>query len=88
MCSSDLGQGRATFRHDRFRTAGRDILPADANDELGHAWAIAYSVPLQKRFTLVVEVLRVASNRSARGLIGAAPHLVENSLGVELRRTF
>jgi len=27
-------------------------------------------------------------NRGTRSLIGAAPHLVENSLGVELRRTF
>jgi hypothetical protein len=88
LLSGPLGPGRATLRHDRFRTAGRDVLPADPNDELGHAWAIAYAVLLPNRFTLVAEVLRVASNRGARSLIGAAPHLVENSLGVELRRTF
>jgi len=88
LLSRPLGPGLATLRHDRFRTVDRDILPVDANEERGQAWAIAYSVPLPNKFRLVTEVLRVDSNRRARSLIGATPRLIENSLGVELRRAF
>ncbi len=88
LLSRPLGPGHATLRHDRFRTVDLDNLPADANGERGNAWALAYSVPLRHRFTLVAEVLRVDSNRMARSLIDATPRLIENSLGVELRREF
>jgi hypothetical protein len=88
LLSRPLGPGLATLRHDRFRAVDRDILPADANGERGTAWAMAYSVPLPNRFSLVAEILRVDSNRAARSLVGAAPRLVENSLGIELRRVF
>ncbi len=88
LVSRPLGPGHATLRHDRFRTVDLDILPADANGERGNAWALAYSVPLRHRFTLVAEVLRVDSDRVARSLIGATPRLIENSLGVELRWEF
>lgn len=88
LVSRTMGPGLATLRHDRFRTDDRDILPADANDERGHAWAIAYSVPLRMQFRLVAELMRVDSNRPARSLIGSTPHRLENSLAVELRWAF
>ncbi len=88
LASRTLGPGLATVRHDRFRSDGRDILPADTNDERGHAWAIAYGVPLPMNFRLVAELLRVDSNRTARNLINSSPHRIENSLALELRRAF
>ena len=88
LVSRTLGPGLVTLRHDQFRTQENDIFPADANGERGHAWALAYRLPLPHRFTLVAEALRVESDRAARSLIGAAPHKVERSLGVELRREF
>jgi hypothetical protein len=88
LVSRKFGSGLVTLRHDRFRTGENDMLPADANGERGHAWSLAYRIPLPRRFTLVAEALRVESDRPARSLIGVTPHLVERSLGVELRRAF
>jgi hypothetical protein len=88
LASRPLGPGIASIRSDHFHTRDLDMLPSDANQERGHAWAMAYSFPLRRNLRLVAEVLRVDSNRSARSLIGMAPRRVEDSLGIELRRAF
>ena len=88
LASRALGAGLATVRYDWFRTSDRDILPQDPNAERGHAWALAYSLPLRHSLTLVAEALRVASNRAARSQIGQDPRQIENSLELELRWAF
>lgn len=88
LAAHPLGPGTATLRHDQFRARDRDMLPDDANGERGHAWALAWSVPLPRDFTLLVEALRVRSNRPARALIGDGPRRTESSLALELRWAF
>ena len=89
LASHPLWRGRATVRYDWFRTTDRDIMPLpDPNGESGHAWALAYSLPLHHSLTLVAEALRVDSTRAARALIGETPHRKEDSLAVELRWAF
>lgn len=88
LAAHPLGPGTATLRHDRFRTRDRDIIPEDANGERGHAWALAWSVPLPHEFTLVAEALRVKSNRPARALISEISQKTEDSLALELRWAF
>ncbi len=87
--SHALGPGSATLRYDWFKTTDRDIMPLpDPNGESGHAWALAYSLPLPHSLTLVTEALRVDSRRDARPLIGEAPRRKEDSLSLELRWAF
>lgn len=88
LASRRVGPGHVTVRHDWFRTQDRDLQPADANGEHGHAWAVAYRLPLPHSFTLVTEVLRVDSERAARSLIGSTPRQVQRSLAIELRWAF
>ena len=88
LASHTLGPGLATARYDWFRARDRDILPQDPNGEHGHAWALAYSLPLRHSLTLVTEALRVVSNRVARSQIGEAPVQTESSLELELRWKF
>jgi hypothetical protein len=87
--SHAIGPGRATVRYDWFKTTDRDIMPLpDPNGESGHAWAMAYSLPLPHSLNLVAEALRVDSRRDARPLIGEAPRRKENSVSMELRWAF
>jgi hypothetical protein len=89
LASHALGPGRATLRHDRFHTSDQDIMPVpDPNGESGHAWALAYSLPLPHSLTLVTEALRVDSRRDARALTGIGPRQEESSLSLELRWAF
>jgi hypothetical protein len=83
-----LGPGQATIRHDRFEAEEDDIMPTDANGERGHAWALAYSVPLPHSLALVAEWLRVKSDRLARAEAGEEAERTENSLALELRWAF
>ena len=87
--SHALGPGRATVRYDWFKTTDRDIMPLlDPNGESGHAWALAYSLPLPHSLNLVAEVLRVDSRRDARPLVGETPRKKENNVSMELRWAF
>lgn len=88
LASHALGAGPLTLRYDWFHSSDRDILPQDPNGERGHAWALAYSLPLPHELTLVTEALRVVSNRAARAQLGADPRQTENSLQLELRWSF
>jgi hypothetical protein len=89
LATHELGPGSATLRYDWFQTIDRDIMPLpDPNGESGHAWALAYSLPLPHSLTLVTEALRVDSRRAARTLIGADPRQKESSLSFELRWAF
>lgn len=88
LASRQLGPGQATLRYDWFEAEEDDIMPADANGELGHAWALAYRVPLPHSLTLVAEWLRVKSDRPARAELGEAVGKTEDSLALELRWTF
>ena len=88
LASHALGPGSAALRYDWFATRDRDILPQDPNGERGHAWALAYSLPLPHSLTLVSEALRVASDRAARVQIGVDPRQTEDSFDLELRWAF
>jgi hypothetical protein len=85
LAGKELGPGRATLRYDWFHASEHDILPGDPNSESGHAWALAYSLPLPHSLVLVAEALRVDSRRAARSQIGENPRRRENSLALELR---
>ena len=84
--------GRATVRYDWFKTTDRDIMPLpDPNGESGHAWALAYSLPLPHSLKLVAERCAwtaAASSRPDRR--GAAPEGKQRvdgaALGVLTRR--
>jgi len=89
LATHTLGPGHATLRYDWFHTTDRDIMPLpDPNGESGHAWALAYSLPLPHSLTLISEALRVDSARPARTLIGVVPRQKESSLSLELRWAF
>ncbi len=88
LASREIGPGTATLRHDEFQTVDRDMTAADSNDEHGSAWALAYRMPMTQTLTLVTELLRVESDRSARSLLGDAPRQIESSLALELRWAF
>jgi hypothetical protein len=86
--SHPLGRGLMTLRQDRFRTVDRDRVPDDANGECGHAWTVAYRLPLRESLNLISEAMWIESNRSARGLIGESARQIERSLNVAIRWSF
>lgn len=85
LASRRLGRGSLALRYDRFSTSEHDILPQDPNDERGHALALAYSLPLSRGLTLMIESLTVDSDRTGRQLLNANRQQTERSLIAALR---
>ena len=90
LASYPLGPGKLAVRADRFNVKEHqaDILPADPNGETGRALAIAYSWRVNPSVSLVMEALRVRSDRIARTLIGDTPDKTERSLTASVRWQF
>ena len=90
LVSRPVGPGNLAVRFDRFeaREHGADILPSDPNGESGRATALAYAWRVNASVSLVVEGLRVQSDRPARALIGDFLSKTERSLMASIRWQF
>ena len=90
LASHPIGPGTLAIRFDRFdaKEHAADILPADPNGESGRSVAIAYRLRMNPYTSVMVEALRVQSDRAARTLIGDAPARTERSLTASVRWQF
>ena len=90
LVSHPIGPGNLTVRFDRFdaKEHAADIIPSDPNGESGRSMAIAYRWRMNQNASVVVEALRVQSDRPARILIGEAPGQTEQSLTASIRWQF
>lgn len=88
MAVHPLGAGRLALRYDRFSTSGHDVLPGDANDESGHALALAYRIPLHESLEFIAELLHQRRLRPARRALGEAPRQRGQSVTAALRLRF
>ena len=89
LASVAFGRHRLTARYDSFRVADRDVFRVeDDNDEEGHAWTGAYVFRTGQSHTLVLEALRIESDRPMRASIGLPVHAEELLVQLAFRLGF
>jgi hypothetical protein len=89
LASATRGLHRLSFRYDWFRARDEDRYGAiDPNDEEGDAWTVAWSIELDGRTTVLLELLSVDSTRPARALVGVAERARETLVQVGVRGRF
>lgn len=89
LATAKLGRHRLTARYDAFEV--EDLDPnraADANDEDGHAWTVAYAVTLGDSAHAIAEWVRVESDRAVRAQLGDPLRAAEDQLQVAVRFVF
>lgn len=88
LASKRVKKHRVTLRYDRFKISDEDqgvLVPTDLNQEDGNAWTLAYAFKLEKKQQFIFEILRVNSDRPARGLIDLPSRIVETQVQVSYR---
>jgi len=79
---------RFTLRYDSFKVEDIDngvLVPYDLNEEDGDAWTLAYTLRMKRKYLLMLEAMRVASERPARAQIGAPVNIEELQLQLSYR---
>lgn len=89
LASAPIGRHRLSVRYERFRARDDDRHQAvDPNDEEGDAWTAAWGVELDRRTTVLLELLSVDSTRSARALLGFPRSARETLVQLSVRGRF
>ncbi len=89
LASATRGHHRFSVRYDEFRVRDEDrFRAADPNDEEGDAWTAAWSFELDRRTSVVLELLSVDSTRPARALVGFPERARETLVQVGVRGRF
>ncbi|MCL4810749.1 MAG: hypothetical protein KJ062_23565, partial [Thermoanaerobaculia bacterium] len=89
LASVSRGAHRLSARYEQFRARDEDRYRAeDPNDEDGHAWTAAWSVELDQRTSVLLELLSVDSTRPARALLGLPERSVETLVQLGVRGRF
>lgn len=80
LVSKRFDSHRLTLRYDDFEVVDSDngvLVPYDLNDEKGNAWTFAYSYRIKRNQLLILEAVRMSSNRPARTQIGSVADIDE-----------
>lgn len=89
LASATRGPHRFSVRYDWFRIQDEDRYGVtDPNEENGDAWTMAWSVELDRRTTVLLELLSVDSTRPARALVGLPERARETLVQVGVRGRF
>ena len=89
LASAPFGRHRLSIRYERFRARDEDrYAVADPNDEEGDAWGAAWGFELDRRTTLLLELLSVDSTRAARPLVGLPERVRETLVQLAVRGRF
>jgi hypothetical protein len=88
LATYPLGQDSVSGRIDWFETKDLTTKLLDNNNERGWALTAAWRHRLSDHFSLLVEALRVDSDRPGRVYGGVAPEEIQNQLQTALRLTF
>lgn len=79
---------RITFRYDNFSTTDNSLVVEDNNNETGDAWLLAYSAEVFENQKLILEFLRVNSDRASRVDLGLPTKSKETQIQASYRITF
>ena len=89
LASATRGPHRLSARYDWFRARDEDRYGVvDPNDEEGDAWTVAWAFELDRRTTVLLELLSVDSTRPARALVGLPERARETLVQVGVRGRF
>ncbi|MBK9965213.1 MAG: hypothetical protein IPP07_10085 [Holophagales bacterium] len=89
LASATRGPHRLSVRYDWFRVLDEDRFGVvDPNDEEGDAWTVAWSLEVDRRTTILLELLSVDSTRPARALVGLPERARETLVQVGVRGRF
>jgi len=89
LASATRGSHRLSVRFDGFRILDEDRYAAvDPNDEEGDAWTLAWSLELDRRTTVLLELVSVDATRPARALVGLPERARETLVQVGVRGRF
>ena len=89
LASATRGPHRLSVRYDWFQVRDDDRYGVvDPNDEKGDAWTVAWSFELDRRTSVLLELLSVDSTRPARSLVGLPERARETLVQVGVRGRF
>lgn len=88
MLSHKVGNHRISARYDDFAMIDQTLVERNNNNEDGHAWMLAYSYDLFEGQRIMVELLKVTSERVDRADFGLPAKTNETQLQASYRITF